>query len=40
MEMGMVLRMRMEAVDEDMVGFEDGNEDEGCRDEDWGGGCC
>lgn len=29
MEMGMVLRVRMEAVDEDMGGFEDGNEDEG-----------
>jgi len=29
MEMGMVLRVRMEAADEDMGGFEDGNEDEG-----------
>lgn len=29
MEMGMVSRMRMEAADEDMGGFEDGNEDEG-----------
>ena len=29
MEMGMVSRMRMEAAYVDMVGFEDGNEDEG-----------